>query len=133
MRLRDSSLYFSTSLKEQCSYDSVLTVSLLNIRSLRKHSEDIKFHSQLFNSDVLALTETHYYLMTQTWKFKKKLEPFRIYCQDHCTDKYSSMAICVKDNIEMENYEYIPTLNALKFDLVDTKLEESRSLLLLYR
>ena len=40
------------------------------------------------------------------------------------------LPICVKGNLEMENYEYIPTLNALKFDLVDTKLEESRSLLL---
>ena len=40
---------------------------------------------------------------------------------------------CVKHTLEVENYEYIPTLNALKFDLVDTKLQESRSLLLLYR
>ena len=57
-RLRDSSSYFDTLAEEQYSCDPVLTVSLLNIRSLRKHSEDIKFHAQLFNSDVLALTET---------------------------------------------------------------------------
>ena len=57
-RLRDSSSYFNTSTKDEHSHDSVLTISLLNIRSLRKHSEDIKFHSQLFSSDVLALTET---------------------------------------------------------------------------
>ena len=66
-------------------------------------------------------------------EIKENLEPFRIYRQDHCTDKYSSMAICVKHNLELENYEYIPILNAIKFDLVDTRLRESRSLLLLYR
>ena len=58
-------------------------------------------------------------------EIKENLEPFRIYHQDHCTDKYSSMAICGKHNLEVENYEYIPTLNALKFDLVDTKLQKS--------
>ena len=112
-RLRDSSSYFNTPLKKQCSYDLVLTVSLLNIRSLKKHSEDIKFHSQLFNSDVLALTETQLLPNDSDMKIKENLAPFRIYRQD-CLDKYSSMAICVKDNLEIENYEYIPILNALK-------------------
>ena len=37
---------------------NILTISLLNIRSLKKHSIDIKFDSRLFNSDVIALTET---------------------------------------------------------------------------
>ena len=130
-RLRDSSPYFDTLAEEQYSCDPVLTVSLLNIRSLRKHSEDIKFHAQLFNSDVLALTETQLLANDSDVEIKENLEPFRIYRQDHYTDKYSSMAICVKHNLE--NYEYIPILNAIKFDLVDTRLRESRSLLLLYR
>ena len=99
---------------------SILTVSLLNIRSVRKHGEDIKFNSQLFNSDVLAPTETQLLPNDSDMESKENLEPFRIYRQDHCTDKYSSMAICVKYNLKVENYEYIPTLNALEFDLVDT-------------
>ena len=131
-RLRDSSPYFDTLPEEQYSCDPVLTVSLLNIRSLRKHSEDIKFHSQLFSSDVLALTETQLLANDSDVEIKENLKPFRIYRQDHCTDKYSSMAICVKHNLELENYEYIPILNAIKFDLVDTR-RESRSLLLLYK
>ena len=88
-RLRDSSLYFNTSTKEQYPYDSVLTVSLLNIRSLRKHSEDIKFHSQLFSSDLLALTETQFLAKDSDMEIRENLEPFKIYRQDHCTDKYS--------------------------------------------
>ena len=133
MRLRDSSSYFNTSTKEQYPYDSVLTVSLLNIRSLRKHSKHIKFHSQLLSSDALALTETQLLANESDMEIRDNLKSFRIYRQDHCTDKYSSMAICVQHNLEVENYEYIPTLNALKFDLVDTKLQESRSFLLLHR
>ena len=49
-RLRDSSSYFDTLAEEQYSRDPVLTVSPLNIRSLRKRSGDIKFHAQLFSS-----------------------------------------------------------------------------------
>ncbi len=130
---QDSSSYFNTLTKDVHSDDSVLTISLLNIRSLRKHSEDIKFHSQLFSSDVVALTETQLLLNDLDMEIKKNLEPFRTYRQDHRTDKYSSIAICVKPNLEVENYEYIPILNALKFDLVNTNLQESRSFLLLYR
>ena len=97
-------------------------MSLLNIRSLRKHSEDIKFHAQLFNSDVLDFTETQLLANNSDVEIKENLVPFRIYHQDHCTD-----------NLESENYECIPILNAIKFDLVDTRLRESWSLLLLYR
>ena len=35
-----------------------VTVSLLNIRSLRKHSIDIRYDNNMFNSDILAFTET---------------------------------------------------------------------------
>ena len=37
---------------------SVVTICLLNIRSLRKHSIDIKFDSKIFKSDLIAFTET---------------------------------------------------------------------------
>ena len=38
--------------------DSVVTLCLLNIRSLRKHSCDSKSDGNLFKSDSVALTET---------------------------------------------------------------------------
>ena len=38
--------------------DSVVTLCLLNIRSLRKHSCDVKSDENLFKSDILVLTET---------------------------------------------------------------------------
>ena len=56
---------------------------MLNIRSLRKHNSDIKLHLQLFNSDVLALTETQLLPNDSDIEITENLKPFRIYCQDH--------------------------------------------------
>ena len=108
-------------------------MSLLNIRSLRKHSNDIKLHLQLLNSDVLAFTETQLLPGDSDIEITKNLQPFKIYRQDHDSDKYSSMAICIKDTLQMLDYEYFSSLNAIKFIVLDTKLQESRSFLLLYR
>ena len=105
----------------------------MNIRSLRKHSNDIKLHLQLFHSDVLAFTETQLLANGSDAEITANLKPFKIYRQDHDSDKYSSMAICIRDTLQMVDYEYFPSLNAIKFVLVDTKLQESRSFLLLYR
>ena len=105
----------------------------MNIRSLRKHSNDIKLHLQLFNSDVLAFTETQLLPGDSDIEITKNLQPFKIYRQDHDSDKYSSMAICIKDTLQMMDYEYFSSLNAIKFIVLDTKLQESRSFLLLYR
>jgi hypothetical protein len=63
----------------------------------------------------------------------ENLKPFTVYRQDHDTDKYSSMALCIRNTLQMKDYEYFPSLNALKFVLFDTKVQESRCFLLLYR
>ena len=57
-RLRNSNSCSRPSTEIECCDNSVVTVSLLNIRSLRKHSKDVKLHSKLFNSDILPFTET---------------------------------------------------------------------------
>ena len=132
-RLRTSSSCLDTSAKERSGDRSALIASLLNIRSLRKHCKDIRFHTQLFNSDVLALTETQLLPNHSDIEIKKSLHPFRVYRQDHSTDKYSSMAICIKNNSEMEDYEYIPSLNAVKFILKNVNVHEACCFLLLYR
>ncbi len=43
------------------NHSTLLTISSLNIRSLRKHSIDVKFDLQIFNSDVVGFTETQFY------------------------------------------------------------------------
>ena len=59
-RLRNTCLKASTE-HESCN-TSVLTISLLNIRSLRKHSNDIKLHSQLFNSIYIYIYILHFFI-----------------------------------------------------------------------
>ena len=61
----------------------------------------------------------HNYLpVNRVMKYQKNLRPFQIYHQDHATDKFSSMAVCIKSTLTMVNQEYIPSLNALKFVLL---------------
>ena len=75
------------STKHESCNTSVLTLSLLNIRSLRKHSKDFKLHLQLFNSDVLAYTETQLLPNDSDTEITANLEPFTIHRQDHDSDK----------------------------------------------
>ncbi|XP_028515391.1 ATP-dependent DNA helicase PIF1-like [Exaiptasia diaphana] len=58
-----------------CSTKS-LVITLLNIRSLNKHSIDIKYDSAVFNSDVLALTETQLLPNTNGGRFFLPLENY---------------------------------------------------------
>ena len=112
---------------------NVLSISLLNIRSLKKHSIDVKFDSRLFNSDIIALTETQLLPHDSDNEIVNNLCPFKLHRQDHDTDKYSSMALCTRNTVEIRECEYFSSLNALKFDLVNSKSQELRTFLLLYR
>ena len=87
--------------------NTVWTSSLLNVRSLRKHCKDVKVHPVLFNSDVSALTETQLFAGESCDEISENLRPFKIYRQDHSTDKFSSMAVCIKTALTMVNHEYI--------------------------
>ena len=80
---------------------NVLTISLLNIRSLKKHSIDIKFDSRIFNSDIIAFTETQLLPQDSDNEILNNLCPFKLHRQDHNTDKYSSMALCTRNTVEI--------------------------------
>ena len=55
-RLREISKTMGT--REKYKENAMLTICLLNIRSLKKHSIDIKYDANIKNSDLIALTET---------------------------------------------------------------------------
>ncbi|CAH3129678.1 unnamed protein product [Pocillopora meandrina] len=58
--------------------DRQMSITLLNVRSLKKHSLYIKFHFSIFNSDLIALTETLFLPQTNDNDIKDHLEPFTI-------------------------------------------------------
>ena len=109
-----------------------LTVCLLNIRSLHKHSIDIKFDAKLMKSDVLAFTETQLLPHNSDVEIQQNLQPFILHRQDHTTDKYLSLGVCTKRHIFLLSKDYISTINAVKFVIFNSLTCNSTSFLLLY-
>ena len=73
-----------------------LSICLLNVRSLKKHSIDIKCDVNLMKSDVLALTETQLFPHDSDVDIQENLKPFVLYTQDHRTDKYLELSCLYK-------------------------------------
>ena len=110
-----------------------VTVSLLNIRSLRKHSIDIKYDENMFNSDILAFTETQLLPNDADNEIRRNLQPFALFRQDHQRDKFMSIAVCIKDYIQITEHEHFSSINALKFVVTNSINQQNPSFLLLYR
>ena len=114
-------------------HHALLVISLLNIRSLNKHSIDIKFDSSLCNSDIIAFTETQLLPNSNDNQIRENLQPFTLLRQDHVSDRFSSLALRAKNNIEIKEYEYFPAINAIKFLLINHITDISQSVIFLYR
>ena len=110
-----------------------LQVGLLNIRSLTKHSIDIKHDKSLTNCDVLALTETQLLPHHPDNTIRKTLHPYALHRQDHPSDKYSSLAICTKENINLLQKQYFPAINGLMFNAQNYCNSQRITFLLTYR
>ena len=110
-----------------------LKISLLNIRSLQKHCVDIKHDASLTKCDILALTETQLLPHHLDNTIRETLQPYELHRQDHPTDKYSSMAVCIKDNINILQTQYFQAINGLMFDIFNSKNNKTITFLLLYR
>ena len=72
--------------------NSCFTISLLNIRSLKKHSIDIKHDTNIFESDIVCLTETQLLPDSNVNDVRTNLHPFTLFRQDHDFDRYSSFS-----------------------------------------
>ena len=117
-RLRKNSLVKQTN-ETQIQDRAVITICLLNIRSLRKHSLDIKYDTRVFDSDILFLTETQLLPQSNDTEIRNHLCPYTLFRQDHPFDRFSSLALCTKPMVEVKEHEYFPHLNAVKFELLN--------------
>ena len=77
-------------------------ISLLNIKSLVKHSIDLKCDRNINDSDLILLTETQLLCHTDDKEVRNSLSTYTLHRQDHDSDKFCSLAICTKENIEIE-------------------------------
>ena len=113
MRQQDNNTYSNNSTTMNADLQNI-QVCLLNIRSLSKHNIDIKHDAQLTKCE-LALTETQLLPHHSDNTIRETLHPYKLHRQDHPSDKYSSLAICTKENIQVLEKQYIPAINGLMF------------------
>jgi hypothetical protein len=132
-RLRNNSSLTPQPTNQISQDNSILTICLLNVRSLKKNSIDIKFDSSIFNTDVIALTETQLLPHSSDIEIRNHLHPFTLYRQYHASDRFSSLAVCTNNNAEAKEHEYFPAINAIKFVLLNNTTRLSCTILLLYR
>ena len=78
------------------------------------------------------LTETQLFAEIDDEQIRDNL-PYTLHREDNVSDKFCSLALCTKSNIEIRQYEYFPSLNAVKFVAVDTNTKFQQTIVLLYR
>jgi hypothetical protein len=94
-RLRETSSLHPHITTDLCNIETV-SICLLNIRSLKKHSLDLCNDPILSKCDVLALTETQLLTSVPNDDIDSILNDFSIHRQDHNSDKFLSLAVCTK-------------------------------------
>ncbi|CAB4017810.1 Hypothetical predicted protein, partial [Paramuricea clavata] len=128
-RLREISSFHKAT--DICHNES-LSICILNIRSLQKHSRDLSSDPILSKCDVLTLTETQLLCNIPNDEMSLILKDFSLHRQDHAFDKFLSLAICYKETITLCETEYFSSINGLKFS-INLSRENILSCLLLYR
>ena len=109
-----------------------VVITLLNIRSFKKHYLDVRHDSKIVESDIMALTETRLKDLHSTNDIKNALSGFQIIFQNKSND-FLSLAICVNSDqaIVASGKRFFPEVNGFLVDLSKEKMKVN--MLLLYR
>ena len=83
--------------------------------------------------DILALTETQLLPHNSDDTIKEILHPYTLYRQDHPTDKYLSLVICTKENVNILQIQYFPNINGLLYKIFNCNTNQNLTFLLIYR
>ena len=108
-----------------------IVMTLLNIRSLRKHHKDLKLDSCTMASDILLLTETQLYPNEPTDKLQQAFMPFQVHWQPHTLNS-NCLAVLFSSNIQCISKRYIPSINALLISISKQPFQPM-TILLVYR
>ena len=96
-RLRNESLFKSQS--NIAVSGTTLTISLLNVRSLKAHVLDIAKDNRLLDNDILCLTETHVEMNTDTSTIESALH-YTMHFNNN-ENKFKSIAYCYSKDIDV--------------------------------
>ena len=113
-RLRKTSLLNEDVEPQLEENTNLISIVLLNIRSLKKHSIDIKFDKNIFSYPLILLTETQLLASESHNDIEQNLSPMILERQDS-EDRFSSLALCHQRRVIVSEKQYIPALNGLKF------------------
>ena len=72
---------------------------LCNVRSLRKHVEDIRTEQRFISSDLNLYTETQ--LLNEDYNEDLYIENFSFLCNISCDDRFRSLAIYFKSHLKV--------------------------------
>ena len=93
--------------EDDCSIsDNSLVVTLLNVRSLRKHGIDVPYDKSIMESDIIAFTETQL-SHDCTW-LDQDLHPLTLITNNLSQNSYSNVAFAHRDTLSLLNVENAP-------------------------
>ena len=108
-----------------------VVITLLNIRSFKKHYLDVRHDSKIVESDIMAFTETRLTDQHNTNDIENALSEFQIIFQNQSND-FFNLAICVSSNqtVVASGERFFPEVNGYLVDLSKEKIRVN--MLLLY-
>ena len=112
--------------------DKYLHVSLLNVRSLKKHADDVKKTKDLISSDLLCLTETQLSLASDTSDIDQKLDTFKIEYNNMSVNRFQNSACCSNTSTQILECDKVAGFTMIKFSK-ETFSNKAIKLLLLYK
>ena len=90
--------------EDDCSIsDNSLVVTLLNVRSLRKHGIDVPYDKSIMESDIIAFTETQ--LSHDCTSLDQDLHPLTLITNNLSQNSYSNVAFAHRDTLSLLNVE----------------------------
>ena len=100
---------------DECSIaDNSLVVTLLNVRSLRKHGIDVSNDKSIMESDIIAFTETQ--LSHDYSSLDQDLHPLTLITNSISQNSYSNVAFAHSDTLSLLNIENAPGATFLQIN-----------------
>ena len=95
-----------------------VVITLLNIRSFKKHYLDVRHDSKIVECDIMAFTETRLKGLHNTNDIENVLSEFQIIFQNQSND-FFSLAICVNSDqaVVASGNRFFPEVNGFLVDL----------------
>ena len=128
-------------LRSECTLSSIpdivctnnsITITLLNIRSLKKHAVDLTSNKELMTTDILCLTETHILPDQDVEDINNQLNPLTL-IYNNSPDKFLSTAIGYSKVIFLQSFLKFDGLFIMRFLKASFSASRVISICVVYR